>query len=154
MFLTLQDPIGCSLLGSSVHGILQAIIPERVAIPSSRGYPDPEIKPPSFASPWQVDSLPLNHHGRLVWSFRFLFLQYCHFLTSPALLLLDLTSNTMKMTHFQGIVISLDLCSIVRNALFQSIRWTISGICLTLWMTEAVMSVTQVVSNCLQPFGL
>ena len=85
MFLTLQDPIGCSLLGSSVQLlwyyclILQAIIPERVAIPSSRGYPDPEIKPPSFASPWQVDSLPLNHQGRLVWSFRFLFLQYCYF---------------------------------------------------------------------------
>ena len=33
---TLQ-PIDCSLLGSSVHGILQAKMLERVAMPSSRG---------------------------------------------------------------------------------------------------------------------
>ena len=126
MFLTLQDPISCSLLGSSVHGILHAIIPDWVAIPSSRGYPNPEIEPPSSASPWQVDSLTWSHQGRLVWSFRFLFLRHCCFLTSPALLLLDLTSDIMKMTHFQGIVISLDLCSTVRNALFQSICWKLS----------------------------
>ena len=34
---TFCDPMGCSLLGSSVHGILQARILERVAIPFSRG---------------------------------------------------------------------------------------------------------------------
>ena len=51
MFLTLQDPISCSLLDSSVHGILQTMIPEWVAIPFSRGYPNPEIEPPFFASP-------------------------------------------------------------------------------------------------------
>ena len=34
--LTLCDPMGCSLPGSSVHGVLQARIPEWVAMPSSR----------------------------------------------------------------------------------------------------------------------
>ena len=35
--LTLCNPMECSPLGSSVHGILQARIPEWVAIPFSRG---------------------------------------------------------------------------------------------------------------------
>ena len=35
--LTLCDSVGCSPPGSSVHGILQARIPQWVAIPSSRG---------------------------------------------------------------------------------------------------------------------
>ena len=34
---TLNDPMDCSLPGSSVHGILQARILEWVAMPSSRG---------------------------------------------------------------------------------------------------------------------
>ena len=34
---TLRDPMDCSLPGSSVHGILQARIPEWIAISSSRG---------------------------------------------------------------------------------------------------------------------
>ena len=37
-YLTLCDPMDCSLPGSSVHGILQARILEWVAIPFSRGY--------------------------------------------------------------------------------------------------------------------
>ena len=43
--LTLCDPMDCSLPGSSVHGILQARILERVAIPFSRYLPEPGIKP-------------------------------------------------------------------------------------------------------------
>ena len=35
--LTLCDPMDCSLRGSSIHGILQVIILEWVAMPSSRG---------------------------------------------------------------------------------------------------------------------
>ena len=35
--LPLCDPMNCSPLGSSVHGILQATILERVVMPSSRG---------------------------------------------------------------------------------------------------------------------
>ena len=38
---TLCDPMDCSLSGSSVHGILQARILERVAMPSSRGSSQP-----------------------------------------------------------------------------------------------------------------
>ena len=34
---TLCDPMDCSLSGSSVHGIFQAIILERVAMPFSMG---------------------------------------------------------------------------------------------------------------------
>ena len=36
-YLTLCNPMDCSLPGSSVHGILQARILEWVAMPSSRG---------------------------------------------------------------------------------------------------------------------
>ena len=38
---TLWDPMDCSLLASSVHGILQARILEWVAMPSSRGSSQP-----------------------------------------------------------------------------------------------------------------
>ena len=40
-YLTLCDPTDCSPPGSSVHGILQARIQERVAIPFSRGSSPP-----------------------------------------------------------------------------------------------------------------
>ena len=40
---TLCDPIDCSPLGSSVHGILQARILEWVVISFSRGLPNPGI---------------------------------------------------------------------------------------------------------------
>ena len=39
--LTLCDPMGCSLPGSSVHGILQARTLEWVGMPSSRGSSQP-----------------------------------------------------------------------------------------------------------------
>ena len=42
--LTLCDPMDCSPPGSSVHGTLQARILEWVAIPFSRGFPDPGIE--------------------------------------------------------------------------------------------------------------
>ena len=40
-FLTLCNPVDCSLPGSPVHGILQARILEWVAMPSSRGSSQP-----------------------------------------------------------------------------------------------------------------
>ena len=43
--LTLCDPMDCSLPGSSVYGILQARILDRVAIPFSRDLPDLGIEP-------------------------------------------------------------------------------------------------------------
>ena len=39
--LTLCDPMDCSPPGSSVHRILQARIPEWIAMPSSRGSSQP-----------------------------------------------------------------------------------------------------------------
>ena len=45
---TLCDPMDCSPLGSSVHGILQAKILEWVAISPPRDLPNPEI---TLASP-------------------------------------------------------------------------------------------------------
>ena len=48
---TLCDSMNCSPPGSSVHGILQARTPERVAMPSPRGSSDPGIQPESLMSP-------------------------------------------------------------------------------------------------------
>ena len=42
--LALCIPMDCRPLGSSLHGILQARILERVAMPSSRDFPNPGIK--------------------------------------------------------------------------------------------------------------
>ncbi|XDA72855.1 hypothetical protein R6Z07F_003133 [Ovis aries] len=41
------DPMGCNPPASSVHGILQARILEWVAIPFSKGSPNPGIEPGS-----------------------------------------------------------------------------------------------------------
>ena len=48
--LILCEPMDCSLPGSSVHGILQVRILERVAFPFSGDLLDPRIKPKSPAS--------------------------------------------------------------------------------------------------------
>mgnify|MGYP007134378474 CR=1 FL=1 len=47
---TLGDPMHCSTLGSSAHGILQARILEWVAVPFSRDLPNSEIEPVSHVS--------------------------------------------------------------------------------------------------------
>ena len=61
---TLYYPMDWSPPGSSVHGILQARVLERVAIPSSRDLPNPDIEPVSPASPaLQEDSLLPSHWG-------------------------------------------------------------------------------------------
>ena len=60
---TLCDPMGCSLPGSFIHGILQARILEWVAIPSLGGLPNPGIEPRSPAL--QVDSLLSEPPGKL-----------------------------------------------------------------------------------------
>ena len=53
----------CNLLGSSVHGILQARTLEWVVIPFSRELPNPGNKPGSLAL--QADSLPSEAPGLL-----------------------------------------------------------------------------------------
>ena len=60
--LTLCNPVDCSLLVSSVHGILQARILEWFSLPSPENLPDPGIEPrfPTL----QAESLlsePLGH---------------------------------------------------------------------------------------------
>ena len=47
---TLCDPMDCSLLGSSAHGVLQARILAWVAVPSSRGSFAPGVEPTSLTS--------------------------------------------------------------------------------------------------------
>ena len=60
--LTLCNPMDCSLPGSSVHGILQARILERVTIPFYRGSSDPGIEPRS--PELQADSLLSEPPGK------------------------------------------------------------------------------------------
>ena len=60
---TLCDPMGCSLSGSSVHGILQARKLECVAMPSPRGSSQPRGRANPHLLHWQADSLPLSHLG-------------------------------------------------------------------------------------------
>ena len=58
---TLCNPMGCSLPGSSVHGILQARILSGLPCPPPGDLPDPGIDPASPAL--QLDSLPLSRRG-------------------------------------------------------------------------------------------
>ena len=63
--LTLCDPMGCSLPGSSVIGISQARILEWVAISSLRGSSWPRDRTPCLLCllHWQAGSLPLAPFG-------------------------------------------------------------------------------------------
>ena len=62
---TLCDPVDCSPPGSSVHGILQAIILEWVAMPFSRGssWPQESNLHVLCLLHWQVSTLPLAPPG-------------------------------------------------------------------------------------------
>ena len=62
LWLTLCDPMDCSLPDSSVRGILQARILGWVALPSPEDLPDLGIKPGSPAL--QADSSPTEPQGR------------------------------------------------------------------------------------------
>ena len=64
-WLTLCDPMDCSLPGSSVHGILQARILEWVAMSSSRrsSWPRDQTQV-SCLLHWQAGSLPLVPSGK------------------------------------------------------------------------------------------
>ena len=57
----LCDPVDCNLLGSSVHGILQARVLESVAISFSGDLPDSEIEPGSC----RKTLYHLSHQGSL-----------------------------------------------------------------------------------------
>ena len=59
---TVCDPMDCSLPGSSVHGIFQAIVLEWIAIFFSSRLPNPGIKPGSPTL--QADALPSEPPGK------------------------------------------------------------------------------------------
>ena len=59
---TLCDPVDCSLLGSSIHGILQTRTLEWVSKPSSKDLPDPGLEPASPAL--QADSFIAEPRGK------------------------------------------------------------------------------------------
>ena len=62
---SLCNSMDCSLLGSSLHGILRARILERVAKPSSGDLPNPGIEHTSLMSiHWQVNFLPIVSPGK------------------------------------------------------------------------------------------
>ena len=61
-YLTLCNPLDCSLPGFCVHGILQARLLECVAITFSRDLPNPGFEPGSPTL--QADSLPTEPPGR------------------------------------------------------------------------------------------
>ena len=64
LYLTLCNPMDCSLPGSSAHGIFPARILDWLPFPPPGNLPDPEIKPVSPASlALQADSLLLNDQG-------------------------------------------------------------------------------------------
>ena len=76
---TLLWPHGCSLPGSSAHGILQARILEWTAISFSSGSSWPRTEPATPAL--EMNSLPLNHQGspkQLYWLAIYPFYRYCH----------------------------------------------------------------------------
>ena len=58
--LTLCNPMNCSLLDSSVHGVSQTRILEWLAIPISKGSSQPEIQPrsPAFQADFLLSELP------------------------------------------------------------------------------------------------
>ena len=70
--LNLCDPMGCSLPGSSVHGISQARILELVAISSSRSHQESPSKclPPTYCHTFLLDNIPnLSLYLRISYSF-------------------------------------------------------------------------------------
>ena len=61
--LTLCDPMDCSLPGSSVNGILQARIPEWIAMAPLGDLPNPGTEPASHVS--CIGRHVLHHYGHL-----------------------------------------------------------------------------------------
>ena len=67
-YLTLYDPMNCSLPGSSVHRISQARILEWVAISSSSGSSQRSNPDLLCLLPWQAGSLPLAPPGKPIYT--------------------------------------------------------------------------------------
>ena len=89
-WLTLCDPVDCSPAGSSVHGILQARILERVSMPSSRGSS-------------HRDRTQVSYVSCISWVFVFFFYHQCHLskLISCKILFCNLLSSLRISKHCQ-----------------------------------------------------
>ena len=111
--LTLCDPTGCSPPDFSVHGILQARIPEWVAMPSSRGiFPPQGLNPPLLCLLiWQAGSSPPVPPGKPVY-----ICQPCFHLMH----LMQVHSRGATVTASQGSFLL--PCSSWENTLFLMLR--------------------------------
>ena len=106
---TLCNPTDCSLQGSSVHGILQARIPEWVASPFSRGSALPGTEPGSPTL--QPDSLLSEPPGKPYESLIVINqLDVMRYIASP----LPAIFPTEILTRFSSVQFS---CSVVSNSL-------------------------------------
>ena len=128
----LCDPMDCSLAGSSVHGIFQARIPERVAMASSRGS--------SWPRDWRHISC-ISFIGR-----RFLYHQ--HHLGAPYALIEPLISGFPSHSGHHG-ALSWVLCAL-QQVLTSSPFYTWWGVyhtaldlswCLSEWHSHAPLTV-------------
>ena len=112
---TLCDPVDCSLPGFSVHGILQARVLERVAMPSSRGSSQYRDQTASLVSPalaggffttgatWKDPNIYQWNGGKF---YRFLFscrswlIKFWHFYMSFIINLSVINCIPDKVIHF------------------------------------------------------
>ena len=103
---TLCDPMECSSPGPLVHGILQARILERVAIPFSRGSSPPRDRTCVLhLLHWQVGSLPLAPPGKpFELSISYLFSSFIGCLLQPqGQRILPLLFVTVSQESVQGL---------------------------------------------------
>ena len=122
--LTLWDPVDCSPLGSSVHGILQARTIKWVAIPSSRG--SSWLRDWTHVSClllWQVGSLPLALPGKL-----FVFLS-----------VMDESSYYSTSSSAFGVVIVQDFD--------HSNRWIVMSHCFIMFFVQSLKMLKNVLSS-------
>ena len=88
---TLCDPVDCNPPGSSVHWILQATIPEWVAISFFRGSSRPRDRTRSPAS--QADALTSEPPGKPTLSLGYIYI-YTYTYIKNALYIYDVMKNT------------------------------------------------------------
>ena len=107
--LTPCYPMGSSLPGSSIHGILQARIMEWAAMPSSRGSPHPEIEPTSPALAGGFFTTPPPGKPLVVIVIAIVLLRLCMFIVNRC------CSSDRAMLPFPG----------MRSSLPPSSQWDI-----------------------------
>ena len=133
--LTLCNPMHCSPPGSSVHGILQAIVLKWVVVYSSRGssWPRDQTHICCLFLYWQEDALPLVPPGKPVRYFVVVVVQllsHVSFFQTPwtaacqASLSFTMSQSLLKLMFFESVIPSnhLVLCCALLPSIFPSIR--------------------------------